>query len=166
MERVLRGAKGDNFPSAPTAPLFKGQVGQFPPLPPYSGTPAYNMNFNLHITEIVKKPFRIVGFTKRIMKPFSVTKVLLTLYNHYICSRLDYCSLVRSPKPQHLIDKIERVQKKLLNTLLFNREYNVMILPFELCNRGFTRVRYICTAIVTCDEFHRLSMGAAFSANR
>ena len=79
----------------------------------------YNMNFNLHITEIVKKSFRMLGFTKRIMKPFSDTKVLLTLYNSYIRSRLDYCSPVWSPKSQHLIDKIERVQKKFVKHLAF-----------------------------------------------
>ena len=79
----------------------------------------YNMNFNLHITKIVKKSFRILDFTKRVVKPFSDTKVLLTLYNSYIRSRLDYSLPVWSPKPQHLINKIARVQKKFAKHLAF-----------------------------------------------
>ena len=78
-----------------------------------------NMNFELHITKIVKKSFRMLGFVKRIMKPFSDTKVLLTLYNSYIRSRLDYCSPVWSPSSQYLIDKVERVQRKFLKHLAF-----------------------------------------------
>ena len=67
------------------------------------------MNFDLHITKIVKKSFRMLGFVKRIMKPFSDTKVLLTLYNSYIHSGLDYCSPVWSPSAQFSIDKLKRV---------------------------------------------------------
>ena len=61
----------------------------------------------------------MLGFVKRIMKPFSDTKVLLTLYNSYIRSRLDYCSPVWSPNAQYLIDKVERVQRKFLKHLAF-----------------------------------------------
>ena len=95
----------------------------------------HNMSFEFHITEIVKKSFRMLGFVKRIMKPFSDTKVLLTLYNSYIRSRLDYCSPVWSPNAQYLIDKVERVQRKFLKHLAFqNRMRYDDYTYLELCN--------------------------------
>ena len=96
----------------------------------------YNMNFNLHITEIVKKSFCMLGFVRRVMKPFSDPKVLLTLYNSYIRSRLDYCSPVWSPSAQNLIDKIERVQKRFVKFVSFQSGVRYDNFSYmDLCNR-------------------------------
>ena len=94
------------------------------------------MNFNLHITEIVKKSFCMLGFVRRVMKPFSDPKVLLTLYNSYIRSRLDYCSPVWSPSAQNLIDKIERVQKRFVKFVSFQSGVRYDNFSYiDLCNR-------------------------------
>ena len=71
-----------------------------------------NMSFSLHVSSIVNKAFRMLGFLRRNMKSFQDVQVLKVLYNAYVRSHLDYCSPVWSPSSKILIDKIERVQKK------------------------------------------------------
>ena len=72
---------------------------------------SYNMCFSLHIASIVKKSFRMLGFVRRVLKPFKDVNVLKIMYNSYVRANLDYCSSVWSPQSKYLIDKIERVQK-------------------------------------------------------
>ena len=85
-----------------------------------------NMSFSLHVTKIVNKALRMLGFIKRTLKPFRNTTVFMVLYNSYVRSRLDYCSPVWSPDAKYLIDKVERVQKRFIKHLCF-----INCIPFE-----------------------------------
>ena len=85
-----------------------------------------NMSFSLHVTKIVNKALRMLGFIKRTLKPFRNTTVFKVLYNSYVRSRLDYCSPVWSPDAKYLIDKVERVQKRFIKHLCF-----INCIPFE-----------------------------------
>ena len=78
-----------------------------------------NLSFSKHISTVVNKAFRMLGFVKRTMKPLRSVTVYKILYNAYIRSCLDYCSPVWSPNARYLIDKVERVQKRFLKHLCF-----------------------------------------------
>ena len=73
-----------------------------------------SLNFNRHISYIVSKAFRMLGFINRVTKPFSDATVLKTLYFSYVRSRLEYCSQVWAPTAQIYINTIERVQRKFI----------------------------------------------------
>ena len=79
-----------------------------------------NMSFSLHINTVVNRALRMLGFVRRIMKPFNDVKVLKVLYNSYVRSSLDYCSSVWCPSARYLIDKIENVQKRFVKHLCFH----------------------------------------------
>ena len=83
--------------------------------------------FNKHINIVTAKSFRLLGFIKRSLKAFKDPDVLFSLYNSYIRSKLEYCSLIWAPSAQTLSDKIERVQKKFLNFVCFqcNIDYSM-----------------------------------------
>ena len=78
-----------------------------------------SFSFTKHINDVTAKSFRFLGFIKRSMKSFKDPDVLFSLFNAYIRSKLEYCSLIWSPSAQCSIDKIERVQKKFLNFVCF-----------------------------------------------
>ena len=90
-----------------------------------------NLNFNVHICNIVSKSYRMFGFMRRILKPISDPAVYLSLYHTLIRSRLEYCSFIWSPYSQCMINKIEQVQKKFLKTVSFKCGINNANLPYE-----------------------------------
>ena len=90
-----------------------------------------NFSFNMHITYIVKKAFRMLGFINRTTKPFEDVKVLNVLYNSHIRSILDYCSVIWSPYTQNNIGKLERVQKKFVKKLCFQKRVNYESTRYE-----------------------------------
>ena len=61
---------------------------------------------------------------KRVTHDFSNKKTLLTLYNSYIRSRLEYCSQVWSPSCAVYVNKLERVQERFLKYMCFKN--NIM----------------------------------------
>lgn len=78
-----------------------------------------DLSFNQHITFVVNKAFRMLGFVKRFSRSFKDVGVMKTLYNSYVRSSLDYCSPVWSPCTTCMISKIERVQKLFVKYLCF-----------------------------------------------
>ena len=78
-----------------------------------------NLSFKSHIEFIVSKASRMLGFIYRSTKCFKDNSVLLSLYKSYVRSRLEYCSSVWSPSQQYLINKIERVQKRLVRWMCY-----------------------------------------------
>ncbi len=98
-----------------------------------------NLCFSLHITTVVNKAFRMLGFLKRTMKPFKNVNVMKILFNAYVRSCLDYCSPVWSPHAKYLIDKVERVQQRFVKHLCFvsqtpfsSQEYPSLCKHFKL----------------------------------
>ena len=90
-----------------------------------------NLNFNLHICEVVGKSYRMLGFMRRILKPFNDISVYLSLYHTLIRSRLEYCSFIWNPSSQSMIDKIEGIQKKFLKMLSFKLRIRNENLPYN-----------------------------------
>jgi ribonuclease P/MRP protein subunit RPP40 len=80
------------------------------------------LNFNEHIDAITRKAYRMLGFIFRSCKRFRNPQSLITLYNAYVRSQVEYCSVVWSPIYQNSIDKIERVQRKF--TRMLYRKFN------------------------------------------
>ena len=79
-----------------------------------------NLCFNRHISFIVTKSFRMLGFIKRVTHSFKDICVLKVLYNSYVRSNLDYCSQVWSPNAKCAVNKIERIQKAFVKFLCFH----------------------------------------------
>ena len=76
----------------------------------------------------------MLGFVYRTTKPFKDNSVLLTLYKSLVRSRLEYCSSIWCPSQQYLIDKIERVQKRLVRWLCFRDKIDYDSFDYtELC---------------------------------
>ncbi|MEL7308158.1 MAG: reverse transcriptase family protein, partial [Pseudomonadota bacterium] len=95
-----------------------------------------DLSFALHITTVVNKAFRMLGFVKRTLKPIKCVTVHKVLYNAYIRSCLDYGSAVWSPNAQYLIDKLERVQRRFIKHLCFVGNVNYDRHDYiRLCNQ-------------------------------
>lgn len=78
--------------------------------------------FNDHLVHIINKSFRNLGFIFRNMKQFKSMKTLILLYNSFVRSKLDYCSIIWCPYYVKYIQAIENVQKKFIkysNYILF-----------------------------------------------
>ena len=94
-----------------------------------------NLCFNNHVQHIVSKSFQMLGFIRRIMKPFTDVTLSLFLYNSLVWSRLEYCSQVWSPSGKTFIDKIERVQKRFVKQLTYVNRTKYFETQYDtLCN--------------------------------
>jgi hypothetical protein len=75
------------------------------------------MTFNLHIDGVVDRALRCLNFILRISKPFKSTSTIRALYQAYVRSILEFASVVWCPQYICYIDRLERVQKKMLRHL-------------------------------------------------
>lgn len=82
--------------------------------------------FDLHIDMITSKAFKMLGFIFRAGKLFRNPQSLLTLYNSYVRSYLEYCSVVWSPHYDIYICQVERVQRRFTKML-----YRKFCWPYE-----------------------------------
>ncbi len=79
----------------------------------------HNLNFKPHVSNAVNKAFRMMGFIKRTCQSFKDIKPIVALYNCYVKTNLEYCSVIWSPWQKSHIDQIERVQRKFVKFLCF-----------------------------------------------
>lgn len=77
------------------------------------------LRFIEHINYISAKAFKMAGFIMRRCWEFSNTEVLKSLYFSLVRSHLEYCSVIWSPYYQTHIKRLERVQIKFVNFLLY-----------------------------------------------
>lgn len=75
------------------------------------------MTFLPHIDKIVKQCYKTLGFVMRVTKPFSSTTTLKVLYNSYVRSRLEFACTVWKPYSAIHIQRLERIQKKVIKSL-------------------------------------------------
>ena len=94
-----------------------------------------NLCFNKHISAITKKSFQLVGFLRRVLKPFKNPDVCITMFTSLIRSRLEYCSTIWSPSAKNMIESIERVQSKYLKFLCFKFRSSYDISYDALCKK-------------------------------
>jgi len=76
------------------------------------------LKFSDHITTMVNKARGVLAFIKRWSKEFDDPYVTNTLFISLVRPILEYCAPVWSPQYGVHIDRIESVQKKLLNICL------------------------------------------------
>ena len=82
-----------------------------------------DLNFNMHIDNIVLKGLRMLGFIKRHTKHILDTRAVTCLYNSLVRSILEYCSTIWSPNYICHIERLERVQRKFVKYLLFKHHF-------------------------------------------
>jgi hypothetical protein len=76
------------------------------------------LNFTSHISSLVVKASRMLGYIRRIGKKFRDSYTLKTLYNSFVRSHLDYASVVWNPYYGVDLKRIEAIQKKFLRLAL------------------------------------------------
>ncbi len=76
------------------------------------------LSFTEHIDDITRKSYRMLGFIFRCGKYFVSQYSMRILYSSLVRNRLEYCSTVWNPFYNNAIDQIERVQKKVHQTVL------------------------------------------------
>lgn len=87
------------------------------------------LSFRQHITYIVDKACRTLGFIFRIAKNFSDIYCLKSLYCSLVRSILEYCSAVWNPNYNNGAERIESVQRRFLRFALRRLPWND---PFRL----------------------------------
>lgn len=73
-----------------------------------------SLSFRLHLDNIIKKASKLSGFINRQLKIFKQPSVSILLFNTFVRSILEYCSVVWSPCYQVHINRLECVQKRFL----------------------------------------------------
>ena len=61
----------------------------------------------------------MLGFVRRVVKPFYDEKVLICLYRTHVSSTLEYCTSIFSPHQDYLCNKIESIQKRAVKWICF-----------------------------------------------
>lgn len=77
------------------------------------------LRFDLHIEEIIKKSYRMLGFIMRATSKFNNIKCINMLYNALVRSNLEYNSFIWSPHYESQSHQIERIQKNYTRQLAF-----------------------------------------------
>lgn len=75
--------------------------------------------FDDHVTNIVTKASKALGFIMRISKNFNNAKTFKILYCTYVRSILEYASQIWNPSYDKYISRIERIQIKFLKYICF-----------------------------------------------
>ena len=78
-----------------------------------------------HCSNFIKEGNKLVGFIGRNFE-YKWVKVILTLFNSFVCRHLEYCIQFWSPYFRKYIDKVERIQRKVTKIILRLRSK-----PFE-----------------------------------
>lgn len=77
------------------------------------------MTFNIHVRSIITRAFKLLGFICRSLKPFDKLNTHIILYNTYVRSILEYCSIVWNPYYHTYTNIIENVQRKFTRILCY-----------------------------------------------
>lgn len=76
-------------------------------------------SFIPHIETMIADASKVLGFIIRISRQFSSTSIVKLLYQSFVRSKLDYCSLIWSPIYECHSYSIESVQRRFLKYLVF-----------------------------------------------
>lgn len=77
------------------------------------------LRYHLHIENVLNRAYRLCGFIKRQCKDFTDVTCIINIFNSLVRSILEYCCIIWDPYYQSDIDRLERVQKKIVNFILF-----------------------------------------------
>lgn len=103
------------------------------------------LKFNEHISNIINKSYRCLGFITRITKKFNNTKCLDLLYNALVRTNLEYASTIWSPYQVTYKHSIERVQKKFTRLIYFKKgmakvDYNLRLKHLKMISLESRRI--------------------------
>ncbi|KAG6458410.1 hypothetical protein O3G_MSEX010832 [Manduca sexta] len=79
--------------------------------------------FDSHITEVVNKAYKMLGFILRVSQDFKSISTVQLLYNCFVRSHLEYASVVWNPHYKIYIERLERIQEKFLKNLEYRFNY-------------------------------------------
>ena len=103
-----------------------------------------NLQFKEHINDITMKSKIMSGM---LLRTFITRdrKTMMTLFNTYIRSKLEYCSIVWSPTTQEEINKIERIQKSYTSKIdgMEGKNYHQRLKELNLYSLERRRERYL-----------------------
>lgn len=77
------------------------------------------LTFVSHLDVIINRSLRLCGFIRRVCADFTDMLAIITLFNSLVRSILEYCSVIWSPYYAFHISRIENVQRKMINFVLY-----------------------------------------------
>ena len=89
------------------------------------------LRFISHIDNIIAKGFKMAGFIMRQCWQFKNVEVLKTMYYALVRSHLEYCCVVWAPLYQVHIKRLERVQSRFMNFLLYKLNIDRSMLSYS-----------------------------------
>lgn len=88
------------------------------------------LRFVHHYDNVIARAFKMTGFVMRQCWDFDNVETLKSVYFALVRSLLEYCSIVWSPFYKTHIDRIERVQSRFVNFLLYKININPHMLAY------------------------------------
>lgn len=89
------------------------------------------LQFNVHIDKVCSNAFKNLGFILRNCKDFKSPYTKLLLFNSFVRSGLEYCSVAWNPFYDVYTKRIERVQKRFLWHLTYSVNLGKVLLSYE-----------------------------------
>lgn len=90
-----------------------------------------SLRFNSHIDNIIARAFKMAGFVMRQCRQFKNVETLKRMYYALVRSHLEYCCVVWAPLYQVHIKRIERVQSRFINFLLYKLKIDRSTLSYK-----------------------------------
>ena len=78
-----------------------------------------NLSFGKHICLAVREAYRSLGFIIRISRDFQNFNAIITLYNAYVLSKLEYAAVIWDPHLKTQILQLEKIQSKFVRFLTY-----------------------------------------------
>ena len=91
-----------------------------------------NLQMDKHITKLCSKAFYKLYKLKRIRK-FLSNDAIQTVVHAFITSNLDYCNSLFYGMPQHLIDRLQRIQNAAARVVLLIPKFDHIRQPYLIC---------------------------------
>nr|CAH7752215.1 unnamed protein product [Callosobruchus chinensis] len=81
-----------------------------------------SLSFNPHIDYVIRSVNKTLCFIIRNSKDFSNKKAMITLYNSFILSKLEYARLIWNPCYVTACESLEKVQRKFLKFMSYKMD--------------------------------------------
>ena len=100
--------------------------------------------FSEHIDDLVLSSKIKAGLLLRTFKTREA-EPMLKMFNSFICSKLDYCSIIWNPDKKEEIDKIERIQRNFTSKIkgLEEKNYHERLRILKLYSLERRRERFL-----------------------
>lgn len=78
------------------------------------------LKFAAHIEHITSAALKSLGFVLRNAREFKKISTVITLFNCFVRSKLEYCSVIWSPHYSVHINRIEKIQKRFVKFMTYH----------------------------------------------